>query len=196
MTFALAAARRSIIFAWISRDQGQRPMLSMLCLSIAMIATLSEGIRDDARTPQSYAVRSRLCMSCEPPASNRTSDTARPRNQSFFQKPALLIASPACSYCCLARDLPPFRTRILRHPYSVFSLEPRSQKFEDRLSECGKLLNKQNPRRHSYSECSTRQILGEEHFTPAPIKSPAQGGALEANWMRQLPRRAPVAIPF
>jgi hypothetical protein len=39
--------------AWISRDHGQRPMLSMLCLSIAMTAILSDGDRDEARTPQS-----------------------------------------------------------------------------------------------------------------------------------------------
>src|SRR5262252_9038785 len=123
MTLAFAAASRSIILAWTSRDHGQRPMLSMLCLSIAMIAILSEGVRDDALTPQSYAERSRPWISCEPPENSSASDTTRPRNQSFFQKPALFIAAPACSYCCLARDLPPFRTRILRHPYSVFFLE-------------------------------------------------------------------------
>src|SRR5580765_1438092 len=124
MTLAFALESRSIIFAWISRDQGQRPMLSMLCLSIAMTATLSEGVRDEVRTPQSYAVRSRLWISWEPPANTSTSDTARPRNQSFFQNPALVIALPLCFYCCLARDLPPFRTRILRHPFSLFRPDP------------------------------------------------------------------------
>src|SRR5262249_30578611 len=32
---------------------------------------------------------------------------------------------------------------------------------------CGKLLNKQNPERHSYSECCTRQILLRDPTRPA-----------------------------
>src|SRR6266581_3004868 len=107
MTLALALARPSIIFAWISRDHGQRPILSMLCLSIAMTETLSDGDREEARTPQSYAERSRLWMIWEPPANSSTSVTPRPRTQSFFQNPALVIASPVCSYCCSTRECAP-----------------------------------------------------------------------------------------
>src|SRR5882672_5079577 len=91
-------------------------------------------------------------MSCDPPENRSASDTTRPRNQSFFQKPALVIASPACFYCCLARNLPPcalafYATRFLR------SGPPRMLTGQGwRLLEGSKLLNKQSPRRHFYSE--------------------------------------------
>src|SRR6267142_1894419 len=91
-------------------------------------------------------------MSCDPPENRSASDTTRPRNQSFFQKPALVIASPACFYCCLARNLPPcalafYATRFLR------SGPPRMLTGQGwRLLEGSKLLNKQRPRRHFYSE--------------------------------------------
>src|SRR6266705_499514 len=96
MTLAFAFARLSIIFAWMSRDHGQRPILSMLRLSIAITEVLSDGVRAEARTPQSYANRSRPSISCSwaPLATSRTSDTPRPRNQSFLQKLALVIALP------------------------------------------------------------------------------------------------------
>src|SRR5438132_9099570 len=64
MTLAFASARRSIIFAWMSRDHGQRPILSMLRLSIAITEILSDGVRAEARTPKSYANRSRPSISC------------------------------------------------------------------------------------------------------------------------------------
>src|SRR6266567_5422893 len=72
-----------------------------------MTATLSDGAREEARTPQSYAERSRPWMSWEPPANSSASVSPRPRNQSFFQNPALLIASPVCSYCCSTRECAP-----------------------------------------------------------------------------------------
>src|SRR6266852_7896786 len=116
MTLVLASARRSIIFAWISRDHGQRPILSMLRLSIAITEILSDGIRAEARTPQSYAKRSRASISRVPPAASSTSDTTRPRNQSFLQKPALVIASPVYFYCCSNEGMRPECSRILRQP--------------------------------------------------------------------------------
>src|SRR5712691_2093724 len=158
MTLAFAFARLSIIFAWISRDHGQRPILSMLRLSIAITEILSDGVRAEARTPQSYAKRSRPSISSVPPAASSTSDTTRPRNQSFFQKPALVIASPACFYCCLARDLPPSCIRILRHPVSPLGPDLDPGVGASVFPRCSKLLNKQNPGRHSCSECWTRQI--------------------------------------
>jgi hypothetical protein len=45
IVLALASASWSISLAWMSRGQGQRPMLAMLWSSIAMIATRSEGWR-------------------------------------------------------------------------------------------------------------------------------------------------------
>src|SRR3989475_9133993 len=101
MTLAFAFARLSIIFAWMSRDHGQRPILSMLRLSIAITEILSDGARAEARTPRSYANRSRPSISCSWAAldTSSTSDTPRPRNQSFLQKLALVIASPVYLYC-------------------------------------------------------------------------------------------------
>src|SRR5437870_13874095 len=101
MTLAFAFARLSTIFAWMSRDHGQRPILSMLRLSIAITEILSDGVRAEARTPQSYANRSRPSISCSwaPLATSSTSDTPRPRNQSFLQTLALVIASPVYFYC-------------------------------------------------------------------------------------------------
>src|SRR3977135_2040473 len=90
MTFGSAPPRRALIFAWTSRDHGQRPILSMLRLSIAITEILSDGGRVEARTPQAQAKRSRPSISWVPPAASSTSDTTRPRNQSFFQKPALV----------------------------------------------------------------------------------------------------------
>src|SRR6266851_9566829 len=138
MTLALASARRSIIFAWISRDHGQRPILSMLRLSIAITEILSDGVRAEARTPQSYAKRSRASISWAPLAASITSDTPRQRNQSFFQKPALVIASPACSYCCSTRGFAPSAPAF----------------YANRLSpmKSSKLLNKQCSRGYFYSE--------------------------------------------
>src|SRR6267378_4257018 len=137
MTLAFVSARRSIIFAWISRDHGQRPILSMLRLSIAITEILSDGVRAEARTPQSYAKRSRASINWVPPAASITSETARQRNQSFFQKPALVIASPVCSYCCSTRDA----LRVLA--FYANHLSPMKS---------SKLLNKQCPRGHFYSE--------------------------------------------
>src|SRR6266853_5846375 len=97
MTLAFASARRSIIFAWISRDQGQRPILSMLRLSIAITEILSDGVRVEARTPQSYAKRSRASINWVPPAASITSDTPRQRNQSYDQSGLLekrLVSMP------------------------------------------------------------------------------------------------------
>src|SRR6266853_644843 len=124
MTLAFASARRSIIFAWTSRDHGQRPILS-------------EGVRAEARTPQSYAKRSRASINWVPPAASITSDTPRQRNQSFFQKPALVIAFPVCSCCCSTRDA----LRVLA--FYANHLSPMKS---------GNLLNKQCSRGHFYSE--------------------------------------------
>src|SRR5579864_722269 len=166
MTLALAPASASIIFACTSRDHGQRPMLSMLCLSMAMIATLSEGVRDEALTPQSYAERSSPWINWDPPAKSNTSDTTRPRNQSFFQNPALVITSPDCSYCYFAGSMAPNRHRILRHPplevgpaksqQSGPARPDRGNRMdqsgsEDFCPKTRKLLKIRNPRRHSDS---------------------------------------------
>src|SRR5882762_10333220 len=158
MTLAFASARRSIIFAWMSRDHGQRPILSMLRLSIAITEILSDGVRAEARTPQSYANRSRpsIGWSWVPLATSSTSDTPRPRNQSFLQKLALVIASPTYSYCCL-RATRPECSRILRQPpLNRPSLKP--------YVKGRKLLNKQNSRRHFYSEYwrSEERRVGKE----------------------------------
>src|SRR5712691_7554972 len=138
MTLAFAFARLSIIFAWISRDHGQRPILSMLRLSIAITEILSDGVRAEARTPQSYAKRSRPSISSVPPAASSTSDTTRPRNQSFFQKPALVIASPAYFYCCSTRGCAPSALAFYANHLSPM--------------KSSKLLNKQCSRGYFYSE--------------------------------------------
>src|SRR5947208_13042217 len=137
MTLAFASARRSIIFAWTSRDHGQRPILSMLRLSIAITEILSDGVRAEARTPQSYAKRSRASINWVPPVASITSDTPRHRNQSSFQKPALVMASPVCFYCCSTREA----LRVLA--FYANHLSPMKS---------SKLLNKQCPRGHFYSE--------------------------------------------
>ena len=53
MTLALASASLSVIAACTSRDQGQRPMLAIDVSSMAITATLSDGVRDEACTPMS-----------------------------------------------------------------------------------------------------------------------------------------------
>ena len=53
MVLALAAASWSISLAWISRGQGQRPMLAMLWSSIAMMAMRSDGWREVLVLPKS-----------------------------------------------------------------------------------------------------------------------------------------------
>ena len=50
-------------------------MLAMLWSSIAMTAIREEGARPDARTPQSYARRSRLWTRSLPDAMNNTAAT-------------------------------------------------------------------------------------------------------------------------
>src|SRR5512135_3936172 len=85
MTFALARESRSIILACTSRGHGQRPMLAMLVSSIAITAMRSEGAREDACTPMSYALRSRLCSRSLEPAKSMSNATTEPRNQSVFQ---------------------------------------------------------------------------------------------------------------
>src|ERR1700693_2316730 len=140
MTLGFASARLSIIFAWTSRDHGQRPILSMLRLSIAITEILSDGVRAEARTPQSYAERSMLSItwSWVPLAASSTSDTPRPRNQSFFQKPALVIASPVCFYCCSTRECAPSALAFYANHLSP--------------TKSSKLLNKLCSRGHFYSE--------------------------------------------
>src|SRR5207249_7014336 len=192
MTLAFASARRSIIFAWTSRDRGQRPILSVLRLSIAISEILSEGVRAEARTPQSYAKRSRASINWVPPAASITSDTPRQRNQSFFQKPALVIAFPVCSCCCSTRDA----LRVLAFYANHLS-----------LMKSGNLLNKQCSRGHFYSErwrqsnfgkyildkrrpiAHTSAIREKSHGRRDLRRTPIQ----ERRCCPQAPRRHPVA---
>src|SRR5690349_20517624 len=91
MTFACAAASLSINCAWISRCHGQRPIFAILVSSIAMTAMRSLGERLEARTPKSYALRSRLLIRSAPENKTTTSATITPRNQSDLQKSFLTI---------------------------------------------------------------------------------------------------------
>ena len=58
----------------------------MLASSMSTMAILLPGSRDEARTPKSYATRSRLWIHVLFSANRKAIDMTRPANQSVFQK--------------------------------------------------------------------------------------------------------------
>src|SRR6266853_6738775 len=152
----------------------------MLRLSIAITEILSDGVRAEARTPQSYAKRSRPSISRVPPAASSTSDTTRPRNQSFLQKPALVIASPAYFYCCSTRGCAPSALAFYANHLSPM--------------KSSKLLNKQCPRGHFYSE-KWRQSNFLSAATAAKENATIRRASRRAG-ASQLPSAVPGVRPF
>ena len=126
MTFALALARMSVILACTSRDHGQRPMLRMLRVVDRDDRDLvARGARRCAHAPVIGRALEALDQIAAAGERTAASVTTRPRNQSFFQKPAF-IAPPDCFYCFFGR-CPCFIQRclrILRHSPSKLPWHP------------------------------------------------------------------------